>query len=132
MTDILKDAMAWLDMMEVLSISREVEYSRTTGGATDSCVLNATVGTSVLKVSDDVGNVRIVRPDRDYLVTAADLILGGAVTLPQRGDRIRDPQDDGTVSVYEVVAPSGEPEWRPSDPDGIKLRVHCKRIATEV
>ncbi|MBE3123763.1 MAG: hypothetical protein IMZ65_03080, partial [Planctomycetes bacterium] len=51
-------------------------------------------------------------------------------TLPERGDRIREPQD-GKTFVYEVMAPGKEPHYRFSDLYRRTLRIHTKQVATE-
>jgi len=66
----------------------------------------------------------------DFLVAAADLVLGGAAVLPAVGDRIR-VASGGTVQVFEVMAPGGQAHYRPSDPHGLTLRIHAKRIGQE-
>jgi hypothetical protein len=68
--------------------------------------------------------------DRDFLIHAADLILAGEPTLPERGDLIRETQG-GRTFVYEVMAPGKEPPWRWSDVFRKVLRIHTKQIAVE-
>ena len=67
---------------------------------------------------------------RDFLVRAADLVLDGQKTLPERGDRVHETQD-GTVYIYEVMAPGREPHYRFSDPYRRTLRIHTKLVDTE-
>ena len=64
---------------------------------------------------------------RDFLILAADLILAGLQTLPQRGDRILETQA-GTTYTYEVLAPGKEPPFRFSDAFRKTLRIHTKQI----
>ena len=92
--------------------------------------LQATFGSLLLKVDDGDGGVRMVRTDRDFIVRAADLVLGGDVVEPQRGDTVRETVG-AAVHVYEVLAPPGESEWRYSDPHRTILRIHAKRVAVE-
>jgi hypothetical protein len=68
--------------------------------------------------------------DRDFLIHAADLVLAGNPTLPERGDIIRETQG-GKVFVYEVMAPGGEPPWRWSDVYRKVLRIHAKQVGVE-
>jgi hypothetical protein len=65
-----------------------------------------------------------------FLIHAADLVLGGSPTLPERGDLIRETQ--GTkIFIYEVMAPGKEPPWRWSDVYRKLLRIHTKQVGTE-
>ena len=98
---------------------RLVVYRR----GTQSVVLPATVGRTLLKLTDEYGATRVEWTDRDYLFRAADLVLGGSLATPQRGDVV----EDG-AERYEVAAPQGEAPWRYSDPRGLIYRVHVKRV----
>jgi hypothetical protein len=89
-----------------------------------SAAIPATVGQSEMDVFDEAGTaVRIAV--RDYLVTAADLVLGGKAVEPRRGDRIEDEQD----GTFEVLSPGmGEPDWRWMA--GRRMfRIHVKEIS---
>jgi hypothetical protein len=106
-------------------MSRPVTYQR----AAESVTLNATVGRSVFQVVTADGLVEQVER-RDYLVRASDLVLGGAMVLPEVGDRIR--ETIGTrVEVYEVMGAGQEKHFRKSDPDGLTLRIHTAHVGTE-
>lgn len=91
--------------------------------------VTAVVGTTVFRLTDDVGVVESVQ-SRDYLVQAADLVLGGSAALPQRGDSIRETHGS-TTYVYEVLAPNNEPPFSYSDTGRLLLRIHTKHVATE-
>ena len=91
--------------------------------------LSATVGKTVFEVDDGYG-VLVRHESRDFLVLAADLVIGGEPILPQRGDRVREVQGSTTFG-YEVTAPGKEPAWRYSDPYRTTLRIHTKQIETE-
>lgn len=99
---------------------RPVTYTR---GA-NSVPLTVTLGRTGAEVRDADGRQRTEWADRDYLFRAASLILGGVLTVPQKGDQIT----DGT-EVYEVQPAAGEKQQRKSDLAGVRLRVHTKRIA---
>jgi hypothetical protein len=124
--DILQQGAAWLEGMRHKHASRPVIYQR---GA-ESVMLNATVGRSVFQVVAADGMVEQVER-RDYLVRAADLVLGGAVVLPQAGDRIRE-TTGAKVEVYEVMGAGQEKHFRKSDPDGLTLRIHTAHVDTEI
>lgn len=96
-----------------------VTYTR--GGET-LADLSATIGTTT---HDDIaanGMLTAVESN-DFVITAADLILSAAVTLPVVGDVIT-----WGGETYEV-RPFGEKQrpWRYSDPHKVTLRIHTKR-----
>ena len=95
----------------------------------DQVTVLATVGRTEFEIEDGSGAVQRIQ-SRDYLIQAADLVLGGSQALPEPGDRIHETQGDVTF-VYEVLAPGNEPCWRYSDPHRKLLRVHTKHVATQ-
>ena len=123
--DLLDQASAWLDGKRKAHLSRPVTYQR----GVESVAVQATVGRTVFELADAYGVVERTE-SRDFLVLAADLVLGGAAVLPERGDRIRE-TDGAKVYVYEVMAPGKEPHWRWSDDYRRTLRIHTKHVATE-
>lgn len=125
MADLLEQASNWLEDQRTRHVSRVVTYAR----GEQSAQLPATIGKTTFEVDDGYG-VLVRHESRDFLILAADLVLGGQTMLPDRGDRIRETQG-GTVFVYEVSAPGKEPCWRYSDPYRKTLRVHTKQIDTE-
>ena len=118
MADLLEKASAWLGKMRSEHLARQVTYSR---GAS-SVEVAATLGQTTFEVQDAYGVVEKWE-SRDFLVTAADLVLLGAAVTPQRGDRITD-----GGKVYEVLAPGKEDVYRLSDPYGVTLRIHTKQV----
>lgn len=96
----------------------DVDYSR----AGETVTLSATFGRSEFQVETGSG-VMIEYSDRDFIITAADLILGGVQSIPVRGDKI-------TVGTeeFEVLAPGGAQVYRPCDSTGIMVRVHTKKM----
>lgn len=126
MGDVLEDGLDWLAAKLKAYVSRPVVYRRGAENAT----VQAIIGRTLLKLDDGYGGVRMEWTDRDFLIVAEDLTLGGQKTLPQRGDQIRETQGGKTL-VYEVLAPAGEPEWRWSDPHRKLLRIHTKQIGEE-
>jgi hypothetical protein len=125
LADLLEGASAWLDAQRLKFMSRTVTYAR----GKDSVDVRATIGKSVFEVESGYAVLERVE-SRDYLVPAADLVLVGAVTLPLKGDRIKE-TDGGKVFVYEVMAPGSEPQFQFSDPYRKTLRIHTKFIGTE-
>ena len=126
MSDLLQVGSDWLAGQLKTHASRPVVYRRGTHAVT----VQATVGRTLLKLDDGYGGVRMEWTDRDFLIHAADLVLGGSPTLPERGDVIRETQS-GKVFVYEVMAPGGEPPWRWSDVYRKVLRIHTKQVGVE-
>ena len=125
MADLLEQASAWLDRMRARHAARPVTYCR----GEQTVEVQATLGRTVFEIADAYGVVE-QSESRDFLIAAADLVLGEAVTLPERGDRIREPQD-GKTFVYEVMAPGKEPHYRFSDVYRRTLRIHTRQVAVE-
>jgi len=123
--DLPQKGAAWLEGMRHKHVSRPVTYQR----GEESITLNATVGRSLFQVVAADGVVEQVER-RDYLVRAADLVLRGAVVVPQVGDRIRETVG-AKVEVYEVMGAGQEKHFRKSDPDGLTLRIHTAHVGTE-
>ena len=125
MPDLLEQGSAWLEDQRNKHMTRTVTYHR--GGA--SVDVAATVGKTVFQLDDGAGAVLRVE-SRDYLILTADLMLSGQVTLPQRGDRIRELQGS-TVFVHQVASFGDEPAWRYSDLYRRTLRIHTKQVDQE-
>ena len=126
MPDLLQTGSDWLADQLKTHASRQVVYRR---GALQVAV-QAMVGRTLLKLDDGYGGVRMEWTDRDFLIQAADLVLGSTPTLPERGDLIRETQGAKTF-VYEVMAPGKEPPWRWSDVFRKVLRIHTKQVGIE-
>ena len=122
MADRLVDATARLNDRLGAYASRQVVYCR----GPDSVTVTASVGSSLLRIATgEAGEYQTIRTDRDYLFAAADLVLGGFISEPMKGDRIEDATDG---RAYEVFAPRGEPPWRYSDNRRLRLRVHTQDV----
>jgi hypothetical protein len=119
MTDRLKTGAAWLSQQMRAHAASSVTYTRGPEAIPD---LAATKGRTQFELADASGV--LTRVDSvDFIVTAADLILSGVVTLPQRGDTITD-----AAGVVHAVYPfNGQDCWRWSDTAGYtSLRIHTK------
>ncbi|MCL2640724.1 MAG: hypothetical protein FWD53_07760 [Phycisphaerales bacterium] len=125
MTDLLQKGMAWLEDQRTKFMTQSVVYQR----GEDSVEVPATIGTTTFNV-DDGGGALLRIESRDYLIRAADLVLGGNAILPKRGDRIRE-TSGSQVFIYEVMAPGDEPCWRWSDGYRQTLRIHTKQTDLE-
>ena len=119
--DLLQKASDWLENKRTQYAACTVRYQR----GEQFVDLPATVGKTLFEVEEGHG-VLIRHESRDFLILAADLVLGGIKTLPQKGDRIRETQGD-TIYIYEVTAPGKEPCWRYSDPYRKTFRIHTKQ-----
>ena len=124
MADLLEQSSAWLDGQRKKFLAKTVTYCR---GQAEAVVL-ATVGRTTFEVEDSTGVAERFE-SRDFIITAADLVLGGEVVTPERGDRIEETAGNQTL-VYEVVGPGQEPCWRWSDPYRLALRIHTKQVGT--
>jgi hypothetical protein len=121
----LEQGASWLDDQRHQHMTRTVTFVR----GTSTIDVQATIGRTVFEQADEYGIVQKTET-RDYLIRTADLVLDGQVTLPKRGDLVR--ETEGTTTfVYEVLSPGDEPVFRYSDPYRKTLRIHTKHIATE-
>ncbi|MCC7407209.1 MAG: hypothetical protein IT442_04005 [Phycisphaeraceae bacterium] len=122
MTDLLAQGAAWLNQMRLAHLSQLVMYER----GSDSVELAATLGTTSYEVTDNSG-ATVQAQAMDFIVSAAALVLNGAVTTPRIGDRIRLTQGT-TQRVFEVLDLAGSGHYKPCDPTGQMLRIHAKQI----
>jgi len=125
MTNLLQQASDWLEDRRNRFAASTVEYVR----GSRSVQIAATIGKTTFEVDDGYG-VLVRQESRDFLMLAAELVLDGQPATPQRGDRIRETQNN-TVFIYEVTAPGKEPCCRYSDAFRKTLRIHTQMIDTE-
>ena len=125
MADLLHQGAAWFDGQRHTHLTQTVSYQR----GVDSVELAGTIGRTEFEQADEYGVLHRIET-RDYIIRTADLLLAGERVLPKAGDQIRE-TDEAVTHVYEVMAPSGEPPWRYSDPHRIALRIHTKHVKTE-
>jgi hypothetical protein len=121
--DLLAQGSAWLEDQRHRYLTLTVTYRR----GDQSVQVQATIGRTIFRLDapGDGFGVTTRYVSRDYLIRAADLVLNGEQTLPQRGDEIV--ESNGVT--HEVMGPgSGEPDWRFSDPQRLTLRIHTKEI----
>jgi len=126
--DMLDRGAAFLESQRHQHMTRSVVYRR----GTDEKEVQATIGKTDFEQADDSGLIHRVE-SRDFLVRTADLDLGAGLILPRAGDQVRETVGTiaGSVFVYEVNAPGGQPPFRYSDPYRRTLRIHTKYIGTE-
>lgn len=125
MSNLFEQGAVWLADQLKTHGSTQVVYQR---GA-EQVAVQATIGKTEFEIDDGSGVIQRFQ-SRDYLIQTADLKLGGVLTLPVAGDRIRETVGDQTF-VYEVLAPGNEPHFRFSDPFRKLLRIHSKHVGTE-
>ena len=122
MTDMLQQAVDWLDGVRTSHLSQLVTYQR----GEESVQLSATLGSTGYEVSDDFGATVQARTT-DFIVSADALVLDGQQAMPQPGDRIS-VTTGAKVLVFEVLALPGGEHYRPADPHGRMLRIHAKQV----
>lgn len=125
-TDLLATGAAWLVVQLQASASVPIVYQR----GNRKIAVCATPGRKLYKLEDGDGGVRYEWTDRDFILPAASLVIGGVTVLPARGDVIK-VVEAGQTRVYQVLAPGGEPEFNWCDPFRTMLRVHAKFVETQ-
>jgi len=121
MSDLFSDAAALVNSVLEDYGATLVTYAR----GSEEITVAATIGETVFRLNQNGGVTRMQA--RDFIISAASLVIGGGQTTPRRGDRIT--QTTGSTSrTFEVLAPGGEPEWRWSDRHHSRLRIHTKEI----
>ena len=120
--NLLRRGSTWLSSQRRRHMTDSVDYFR---GA-DSVNVPATVGRTTFEHAQDVdgSEVRTRRQMRDYLITAADLVIDETALEPQINDEIRETDADGTVHVYEVQALGKSDCWEWSDQHRTTYRIH--------
>jgi len=123
MANLISDGAAWLAGRLKSHAGTPVVYQR---GAARNESITAVVGETEFETEDEQGIV-ISAVARDFLIAAADLTLNDVVTEPQDGDVILETVEAVTFT-YEVTPIADGKHYRPSDPYGIKWRIHTKLI----
>jgi len=122
MINLMQDGATWLGEQLQAAAGRSVTYRRGNRSAT----LTAVPSQHEYDVLDEDG-FATKRQSYDFVVTAADLVLGSDTIEPRPGDRIDD-TINGEERHFELMPLGDRPccEWH--DVTGIQLIVHCKRI----
>jgi len=95
----------------------------------ESVTLTAWPGETLFALSAPTGAARVAWGDADWLIEAADLVIGGQAIKPLKGDRVS-ATINGEACAFEVATPTGETPWRWSDHMGrTRIRAHTKRVA---
>jgi hypothetical protein len=96
----------------------------------DSVSIVAVSGTTEFD-RDDGDGAQVHFRSADWLITAADLILLGSVTVPRRGDKIVK-TSGSKVRTYEILVVDGSAQYAYMDDDGGQMiRIHTKLIREE-
>lgn len=121
MTNMLAWGASWLSDQLKQSAGESIIYRR----GTDAIELVATIGATEYEADDGYG-ITVRLTSKDFLFEAAELILGGRVTVPQAGDVI-DVQTCGGYERWEVMPITSGGQCYNLDPQGIRLRVHTRQ-----
>lgn len=125
MADLLDTSSEVLNSVLQSHAGRSVTYTRS--GETPITVL-ATVGETRYDTIESNGYAVQVTV-RDYIISADQIVIDSAQTLPREGDTITDVVN-GTSRVFAVF-PGGlnGQAFRDSDPQGRRLRIHTQEVA---
>ena len=122
--DRFQRASQWLQNKRHAHLTREVTYRR--GAA--SVTLLATVAATPFDLVTDAGAAMTI-VSRDYILRAADLVLGGSAVTPRPGDFVDEVLAGATVS-HQVLASAGLPHWRWEDHERTTIRVHTQEVGS--
>jgi len=89
--------------------------------------LSATPGQTNFAI-DEGDSVRLAAKERDWVITASDLVLGGKVVWPLKGDRIT-ATSGAFAGTWEVQIPDGTDQPYKPDSTDQQIRIHTKRIS---
>lgn len=68
---------------------------------------------------------RIEYTDLDFIILTQDLILGGKISEPQRGDRIKECYTD---ELWEVLPFGDAGCFEKCDSSGLRIKIHVKKV----
>lgn len=108
------------------SSAKRVRYRRGSGGGALSVEILAVPGRTEHEVVDDTGLVSTVQ-SQDWIVWAADLVLGDQVVLPKRNsDVVEELAEDGVsvAATFQVAHPGGTEPYSFMSASRLILRIH--------
>lgn len=91
-----------------------------------SVALTAVPGLNLLR-TEEISDVPVSANSRDWIFQASELVIGGAVIKPRRGDLVKQTVA-GELVVYEVLH-DGDQVYRYCDRARTRIRVHTKEVA---
>lgn len=123
---LLEDGETFLNATFDETESVEVTYSVSPHDAGNSVPLNATPGTPATEL--EPGTFTTNQSDnRDFIIQAADIVIGGNRVTPDAGHRIT--QVNGTDTyVYEVMDIFGDGPWRWHGAGYTAYRIHTTLV----
>ncbi len=119
MANMLTTGLAWLRSQRRTHMTTTVTYTR----GSDSVELPATPAITN-QPREDANGFPIRVESAEFIITAADLIVGGVTVLPKIGDTITH-----AGVVYDVLPEPGLDCWRYCDSDRATIRVHAKQVS---
>jgi len=125
MSDMFATAASWLAGQRKSNLATSVVYWRGLASLED---LSATKSQPPAEVDGQHNDIEEELESADWIVTAADLILDEAATLPASGDLIKE-TSGGVTYTWQVTAVGGEPCFRYCDSARVSLRIHTKLIS---
>jgi hypothetical protein len=115
-------------MADVVDVAKEVfsdliQYAPVDAGGVVLSIMASTGPTRFML--DGVEFVNVSYQDRDFVIVATDLVVGGQSYLPNRGDRVTDKNGH----VWEAMVPEGGRYlWEWADRFETRIRVHLKKV----
>lgn len=98
-----------------------ITYSRPSASQSVA-IAKAVPGRSNHDVTQDGVVIEQVK-SRDYLVLLSELVLGGASTLPRKGDRITEGGKE-----YAILCMGTEAQWKYTDQSEQIIRIHTREV----
>ncbi len=127
MPNLQQKGVAWLTSKIQANASVPAYFVR---GSNFVLINQVTLGSQLLKTTDNQGNVKTERTERDFIVAANLLTFdsGATFVLPQRGDYWLLDLGKG-LKRYDVMPVGNEAPWRYADPFETLVRMHTKFLA---
>ena len=67
---------------------------------------------------------------RDYVISAASLVIGGEAIEPRTGNKIKE-TINGSLEIFQVMPLGNRPEAEHTDASGTSWLIHTKHIGSE-
>lgn len=112
------------DKVAGVSVEYFVGDTSVTGGIAEA------VPSETRTQSDDANGVKLTSTVRDWSIKAADIVIGGIVTEPAQGHKIKW-TNNGRKEIYQVNPVGKEKCFRRMDREGTMLRIHTKFLGYE-